>query len=89
MASRDNFKCPKCGERYKENKENLAELKKRCNDIFKILDERFDQKLGGLNKKSHANNMDYLKFMQQICNRYAIDPYLLEFILYNKNFDYQ
>ena len=35
------------------------------------------------------NNMDYLKFMQQICNRYAIDPYLLEFILYNKNFDFK
>ena len=61
MASRDNFKCPKCGERYKENKENLAELKKRCNEIFNILDDRFDRKLGGLNRKSHANNMDYLK----------------------------
>lgn len=35
------------------------------------------------------NNMDYLKFMQQICNRYAIDPYLLEFILYNKNLDFK
>ena len=59
MASRDNFKCPKCGERYKEIKNNLAELKKRCNEIFEVLDDRFDRKLGGLNKKSHANNMDY------------------------------
>ena len=61
MASRDNFKCPKCGERYKEIKNNLAELKKRCNEIFEVLDDRFDRKLGGLNKKSHANNMDYLR----------------------------
>ena len=61
MASRDNLTCPKCGERYKKIKNNLMELKKRCYEILEILDERFDLKLGGLNSKSHAKNMDYLK----------------------------
>lgn len=33
-------------------------------------------------------NMDYLKEIQHICNVFAIDPHLLEFILYNKDLPY-
>lgn len=31
------------------------------------------------------NNMDYLKLITHISNTYAVDPYLLELLLYNKN----
>lgn len=31
------------------------------------------------------DNMDYVKIMNHVCSTYAIDPGLLEFILYNKN----
>ena len=30
------------------------------------------------------NNLDYVRYMNHISNTYAIDPYLLEFILYNR-----
>lgn len=31
------------------------------------------------------NNMDYIKFINHVSNTYSIDPWLLEFILYNLN----
>ena len=31
------------------------------------------------------NNMDYIKYINHVSNLYSIDPYLLEFILYNKD----
>ena len=34
------------------------------------------------------NNIDYVKFITHISNTYAIDPILLEFILYNRNLSY-
>lgn len=34
------------------------------------------------------NNMDYTRIIDHVSNVYAIDPYLLEFILYNKNLSF-
>ena len=34
------------------------------------------------------NNIDYVKIMNHVSLTYAIDPYLLEFILYNRNLTY-
>lgn len=30
------------------------------------------------------NNMDYVRLIEHVCNTYAIDPVLLEFVLYNR-----
>lgn len=35
------------------------------------------------------NNMDYTKLITHVSNTYAIDPYLLEFILYNYTLEYK
>ena len=34
------------------------------------------------------NNMDYIKYINHVSGTYAIDPYLLEFLLYNRNLSF-
>ena len=34
------------------------------------------------------NNIDYLNYITHVCNIYAINPKLLEFLLYNKDLDF-
>ena len=61
LASRDNYTCPTCGNRYKENKENYSDIKKKCNEIFELLDERFEIKLNNSSASKSSANMKYLE----------------------------
>ena len=61
LASRDNYICPTCEVHYKENKENYSDIKKRCNEIFEILDEKFELKLNNSSTSKSSANMRYLE----------------------------
>ena len=61
LASRTNFKCIECGNKYTKNEEDLTDLKIKSKKIFEILDDRFEKKLGNINIGKHSNYVNYLK----------------------------
>lgn len=62
LAVRNNYKCYKCNqELYRNDKEDLSDIKIKMKEIWEILDKRFKIKLENLNQEIYSDNYNYIK----------------------------
>lgn len=60
FASRDGYKCPDCRKEYTKNVEDVADIRKKCNNIIEILDELFLEEENNSNAGINSNINNYL-----------------------------